>query len=244
MITGAAQGIGKELANTFSQKKAQLVLVDLPDKFDCLQTVSEELTKQYGVSVKTYALDISNCEMISEVVSKMKDDSILVDVLINNAGQNSYCDAINITEELWDSVVNVNLKGTFFLTKEIANLSIIDRRGNIICIASQHGVVGNFQRAHYCSSKAGIINMVRALAIEWSKYDVRVNCISPTFVITEDNSAILNDVMFKKNGLQKIPLKRYATPKDIAYAALFLAGPMANMITGHNLLVDGGWTAC
>ena len=149
---------------------------------------------------------------------------------------------IVLSEDEWDKVVDINMKGTFLMSQGIAKFMIKNNKGIIINIASQHGEVGNVKRAAYCASKAGIINMSRSLAIEWAKYNIRVNCVSPTFVIHDKNESYLKQPAVSKKLLKSIPLGSYCTPKDVADSVLFLASPMARLITGHNLLVDGGYT--
>lgn len=243
MITGAAGALGRVLACMFAERNANLVLTDLKHKYDKIDNLKHELEEKFNVKVYCLVLDNTNCKMIEDVILELEEKNIEIDILVNNAGKNYFCDAIDVDENSWDSIVDVNLKGTFFLTKEIAKYSIIRREGNVICISSQHGVVGNTERAPYCASKGAIINLVRALAIEWAKYNVRVNCVSPTFIKSEGNEVILNSHKFIRNYLNNIPLKRYATPRDVSESVLFLASTMASMITGHNLIVDGGWTA-
>lgn len=244
LITGAAGGIGREIAKAFAETKSNLILCDLDTKSELLSKVVKEIRENYQVQCTMYLMDIKNIESIEKVAKEIKDSGENVDIIINNAGVNSYLSPFEITEKEWDNVLDINLKGTFFVSKVFAEYFIIKQKGCIISVSSQHGVVANFDRVHYCSSKAGIIQMTRALALEWSKFNVRVNCISPTFVETDDNKMLLEQASFKKESLRKIPLKKYATPCDIANAAIFLASPMANMITGHNLIVDGGWTIC
>ena len=143
---------------------------------------------------------------------------------------------------LGDKAYGANLKGIFFLTQAIANHSLIKKRGTIVNISSQHGIVGNDSRAHYCASKAGIIGLTKALASEWAKYKVRVNCVSPTFIITEKNSSYLNSPYSRQVNLNKIPLGEYALPEDVSNGIIFLISSNARMITGHNLVIDGGYT--
>ena len=243
MISGASRGIGEGIAYTFAAHGANLVLLDLEIQQEQLQKVKGSLEAEFNVEVANYSMDLTKYEQIERVVKQINEEQGEIDILINNAGTNNYCDATQVTEQIWDSIVDLNLKGTFFLTQQVAIASLLRREGIVVSIASQHGVIGNTKRAPYCASKGGIVNMTKALAYEWAKYNVRVNCVSPTFVITESNKAMLQESAFKRKALNQIPLKRYATPEDVAYAVLFLASEMATMITGHNILVDGGWTS-
>jgi len=242
VITGASRGIGAKMAEVFYKRHADLILCDQPKKHMELEKMKEILVPTEGQKINLYDVDISNVNSIESLVQKITEDGLFADVLINNAGVNSYLSPFEISEKQWDDVLDVNLKGTFFMTKAFVEAFIAEREGNVISIASQHGVVANYDRVHYCTSKAGIIQMTKALALEWSKFHVRVNCISPTFVQTKENYDLLYQASFKRNALSKIPLRNYAKTEDIAYAAIFLASPMARMITGHNLIVDGGWT--
>jgi NAD(P)-dependent dehydrogenase (short-subunit alcohol dehydrogenase family) len=242
MVTGAGRGIGAEIANYFARVGASLVLTELPAHMDQVEVVAERLRSAYGIDVLCEPLDLRNVDEMEECVRKIDEQIVGVDYLINNAGVNLLSSALNLTQENWDFVVDINLKGTFFLTREVAKTMVRRKRGSIIMIASQHGVVGNENRAPYCASKAGLIHLTRALAIEWAKYGIRVNAISPTFVITDTNEQFINDNQFQRTNLPRIPLRKFAIPEDIASAVLFLASDSAGMITGHNLVVDGGWT--
>lgn len=243
MISGASRGIGEGIAYAFAARGADLILLDIEIQQEQLQDVQKKLQILFNVKVVNYSMDLRNHEQIEEVVQQIIDEQGEIDILINNAGTNNYCDATQVTEKIWDDIVDLNLKGTFFLTQQVAIASLLKRQGNVVSIASQHGVVGNIKRVPYCASKAGVLNMTKALAFEWAKYNVRVNCVSPTFVMTENNKVMLQEGTFRRKALNQIPLKRYATPEDVAYAVLFLASEMATMITGHNILVDGGWTS-
>ncbi|MCL6604453.1 MAG: SDR family oxidoreductase [Paenibacillus sp.] len=242
MVTGAGRGIGIEIAEHFAKSGASLVLTELSEYLDNAEREAEKLRSMYGVEVLCKSLDLRSVDEIEQCVRSIEEQVESIDYLINNAGVNLLSPALNLTPEQWDFVVDINLKGTFFLTREIAKAMVRNKRGSIIMIASQHGVVGNENRAPYCASKAGLIHLTRALAVEWAKYGIRVNAISPTFVITEANEQVINDHQFQRVNLPRIPLRKFAVPEDIAKSVLFLATDSASMITGHNLVVDGGWT--
>lgn len=244
LITGAARGIGKEIAKAFAQTNCSLILCDLESNSRLLQKTVNEIKDEFNVNCECYDMDIRNISNIENVAMNIENSGQTIDILINNAGTNSYFSPFEINEKEWDRVLDTNLKGTFFVTKIMSEHFLIKQKGCIVSIASQHGVVANYDRVHYCSSKAGIIQMMKAFALEFSKFNVRANSISPTFVETVDNKQLLYNASFKKDALKKIPLKKYATSEDIANAAIFLASNMADMITGHNLIVDGGYTIC
>lgn len=241
LISGAGGHLGRELVKAYCESGASLlVLLDSPDKKEELEEVKNKYKDM--TDIKTYISDFRDIDEIKKVVSDIHNDNIVIDVLINNAGINIMKKASEIDEEIWDYVIDVNLKGSFFLTKEIAYKSLIRQQGNIVFIASQHGVVGNVMRTPYCSSKSGILGLVKALTAEWSVYGVRVNAVSPTFILYKDNESFLMNPREKRNMLNKIPLHKYADAEDVSNAVLFISSDKSSMITGHNLIVDGGYT--
>lgn len=243
VITGASRGIGLETAKVLAVSGATLILTELENQMENLEKQAELIRNEFSVDVTVYSLDVRKHEQIVDVVKSINEKYGNVDVLVNNIGINLLTPALSLRWEEWDMVLDTNLKGNFFMTQEIAKLMVKKGKGSIISIASQHGVVGNENRAAYCASKAGLINLTRVLAIEFAKHGIRANTVSPTFVITEANKEILESNNFKRNNLNKIPLKKYALPEDVAHAVAFLASDLSKMITGHNLVVDGGWTA-
>lgn len=243
IITGAAGQIGKVIAEVFAMQCSNLILVDINETKDSLQALAEQLSKEYGIEVNYYTVDLRVSSDVKGLAQILCEKFKCIDILVNNAGINKLVPALKVEEADWDDIVDTNMKGTFMMSQSIAKLMMKGKEGAIINISSQHGEVGNENRAPYCASKAGIINLTRALSIEWAKYNIRVNCVSPTFVIHEKNESYLNDPTTSKKLLRSIPLGRYCTPIDVAKAVLFLSSPMAGMITGHNMIVDGGYTA-
>ena len=166
-----------------------------------------------------------------------------IDILINNAGVNIPRDALEVSESDWDRVLDVNLKGLFFMSQRVAREMIKTGGGRIVNIASQNGVVGYYRRAAYCASKAGVVNLTRVLALEWAQHQIRVNAVGPTFILTPLTQSTFDDPVLRADLLRRIPVGRVGQPEDIVGAVVFLCSPAAEMITGHTLLVDGGWTA-
>jgi NAD(P)-dependent dehydrogenase (short-subunit alcohol dehydrogenase family) len=243
IITGAEGEIGRAISELFASVNSTLILVDQQENQDRLHSFADTLQHDYGIATDCFGIDLRNTHEITEFAETMKKHYDTIQVLINNAGINKIMPAQKYDEADWDDIVNTNLKGTFFISQRIGELMLRHKRGAIINVASQHGVVGNEKRAPYCASKAGIINMSRSLAIEWAKFGVRINCVSPSYVIHDKNSDYLKNPAVAREYLSRIPLGRYCRPIDVAYAVLFLASPMAEFITGHNLMVDGGYTA-
>jgi NAD(P)-dependent dehydrogenase (short-subunit alcohol dehydrogenase family) len=243
IITGASRGIGLETAIVFAQEGATLVLTELEERMADLAEQAEYIKDKFSVDVIIHCLDIRKYDQVKKVVQSIEESCNSIDILVNNAGVNLLASILNLTWEQWDFVLDTNLKGTFFMSQEVVKVMIKNKKGSIISIASQHGIVGNENRAAYCASKAGLINLTRVLALELARHGIRANTVSPTFVLTEQNETILNSNNFKYANLNKIPLRKYASPGDIAEAVLFLSSDLSKMVTGHNLVVDGGWTA-
>jgi 2-deoxy-D-gluconate 3-dehydrogenase len=164
-------------------------------------------------------------------------------ILVNNAGINLPRPALEVTEEEWDLVLDTNLKGLFFAAQAAGRRMVERRYGRIVNMASQMGFVGFYFRAAYCASKAGVVNLTRVLAVEWAPYGVTVNAVAPTFVETPMTRGMLEDPWFREEVLRRIPLGRLADPQDVVDAVRYLASDAAAMVTGHTLLVDGGWVA-
>jgi 2-deoxy-D-gluconate 3-dehydrogenase len=242
IVTGAGSGIGKAVAVAVAEAGADCVPTELPGKMVDLEPVCDAI-RQMGRRVFPLPLRLPDLSSIDSLVVKTIREMGHVDLLVNNAGVNIPRDALELTEEDWDGVLDVNLKGLFFLSQRIAREMIVNGGGKIVNMASQNGVVGYYKRAAYCSSKAGVVNLTRVLAIEWAKYKINVNAVGPTFILTPLTQSTFDDPILRKDLLKRIPLGRVGHPEDVVGAVVFLASPAADLITGHTLLVDGGWTA-
>ena len=241
MIVGAGRGIGLAIAKKMAKQGSALILTELPDRMEQLQENAQELAKDYQVSVQTLSLDIRNLENIKEVFLDLAQKEITLNYLVCNAGVNYLRKAIEVTEDIWDEVNDVNVKGNFFVMQEAAKQMIMGEGGSIVAIASQHGEKPNYDRAPYCASKAALIHLCKELALEWAAYKIRVNTVSPSFVLYESNKELLLSARGKREYLNTIPLHEYCSEDDVAGAVTYLLSEEARMITGHNLLVDGGW---
>lgn len=241
LISGATGSLGRKLAEDYCASGAEtLILMDKPECLQELESMKELLRAKTEVLI--YTADLRKVDEIKEAVLQMERDIVRIDVLINNAGINILKKVSEMDEESWDLVLDINLKGSFFLTKYIGEMSLLEQKGNVVFISSQHGVVGNVLRTAYCSSKTGMLGLVRALTAEWSAFGVRINAVSPTYILNEKNGDFLYNPSETRKMLNKIPLHRYAAVDDIASAVLFLSSVKASMITGQNLIVDGGYT--
>ena len=237
MVTGAAQGIGRAIVDLYAEKGADLVLVDLKETVHETRTAVQAAGRR-AVSV---VADLTTSAGIEHAVQSALDAFGRIHILVNCAGVVFLDDAENISEEYWDTTMAVNLKAVFMLSQAVGRKMIDAGGGKIINMASQAGVVALDNHVAYCASKAAVIMVTKSLAMEWGQYNINVNAISPTVILTElGRKAWAGDVgePFKK----KIPAGRFGLPEEVAGAALYLASDAANLITGENLVMDGGYT--
>jgi 2-deoxy-D-gluconate 3-dehydrogenase len=242
LVTGAGSGLGRAIALALAEAGADCAVTELPDKVDSLQPVCAEI-RAGGRRAVALPLRLPDLQGIDTAVRRAEEEMGRIDILVNNAGVNIPSPALDVTEEDWDRVLDTNLKGVFFMAQRTARRMKETGGGRIINIASQNGLVGYYRRAAYCSSKAGVVNLTRVLAIEWAPLGITVNAVGPTFVITPLTQSTWDDPVMREDLLKRIPLGRVGVPEDIVGAVVFLASPAASLITGHTLMVDGGWTA-
>jgi 2-dehydro-3-deoxy-D-gluconate 5-dehydrogenase len=244
IVTGTGTGLGQASALALAQAGASVVMTELPPKLAAAEATARQATEEYGAKTLVAPLDLLQLDTIGALVDQAVEHFGRIDILVNNAGINIQRMALDVTEDDWDKVLDVNLKGLFFTSQAVARVMVRQGTGGkIVNIASQMGVVGYIKRAAYCSSKAGVVNLSRVLAFEWAQYGIRVNCIGPTFVETPLTAPMFEDKAFRDDVLHRIPLGRLGKPEDVVGAVIYLASPASDMVTGHTLLVDGGWTA-
>jgi NAD(P)-dependent dehydrogenase (short-subunit alcohol dehydrogenase family) len=236
IITGGAAGIGNATAQFFAKKGVNLILADLNPETD---TIAKKIgSKHIGV-----VGDITEGAYRRSIIAAGVKAFGRIDILVNSAGIVALEKAEIISEDFWDRTININLKASFMMAQVFGSYLIEHKLpGSIVSMASQAGVIALDKHVAYCASKGGIISMTQVLALEWGKYDIRVNCVSPTVVLTELGHKAWDGPVgeaFKK----EIPAERFAEPDEIAAVIAFLCSNAAAMITGHNLLVDGGYTS-
>jgi len=235
MITGASRGIGLAIAEEFAKAGANLALCATSE--NGLKQAAEKLAA-CGVKVYTQALNITSAQGCEEFVQNTVKELGSLDVLVNNAGITKDNLTVRMSEQEWDDVLAVNLKGTFLMSKAALKVMFKKRSGNLVNISSVVGEMGNPGQANYVASKAGMIGLTKTLAKEFGGRNVRVNAVAPGFVQTSMTDALPEEV--KAKALGAIALKRFATAQDIAKAVLFLASEDASYITGQVLAVNGG----
>ncbi len=237
LVTGAAQGIGKAIAELYAEKGADIVLVDLNEDVGN----STASVTGYGRRALPLVADITDTASVKKVVQDSLKEFGKIDILVNCAGIVMLDDAEDLSEEYWDRTMAVNLKACFIMAQHVGKEMIKAKSGKIINLASQAGLIALDRHVAYCVSKAGLIGMTKALAMEWAEFNINVNAISPTVILTElGKKAWAGEVgeAMKK----KIPVRRFGHPEEVAAVALFLASDAAAMITGENIVIDGGYT--
>ena len=241
-VTGASQGIGAEIALGLARDGFDVAVT--ATRIENLAPVVAQFAAM-GARVAPVALDLRSQSSIEQAVAGAIKALGRLDVLVNNAGVTLRRAAMEVTPDEWQAVIQTNVTGTFFLSREMGRHLIGSRRpGCIISVASTHGVVGFAQRSVYGISKAAIIQMTRMLAIEWAEHGIRVNAIAPGTVETPSRAAFFaNDTVARDTMLNRIPLRRFATAGEVAGAVCYLASPQAAYVTGQTLLLDGGLTA-
>ena len=240
VVTGAGRGMGRYMALDLARYGADLVL--------CSRTLSEleavsgdvEALGRKALVVRT---DVGQIAEIERMTFMAVERFGRIDILVNNAGMNVPQWAEEVTEEAWDRIMNVNVKGVFLCAQTVGKVMIRQKKGKIINISSQAGGVGLIKRSAYGSSKGAINQLTRVLALEWGKHNICVNALAPTFVETPMTRPMLQEKSFRDYVMGNIVLGRLCKPEDLTGGLIFLASDASNMVTGHILHIDGGWTA-
>ena len=234
IITGGARGIGKVTATTLAEAGANCALIDVMDE---VKDTAAEIAA-LGVRAEGYIADVTDTEQITALMKEIQSAFGSIDVLINNAGITRDNLLIRMSDEDWDKVLSINLRGAFVCLRAAARTMMKQRSGRIINIASVVGVIGNAGQCNYSASKAGMIGLTKSAARELAARNITVNAIAPGYVKTAMTDKLPEQA--KEAIMGMIPLKRLSEPQDIANAVLFLAGEDSGYVTGHVLQVDGG----
>lgn len=240
-ITGAARGIGKRIAEAYADLGANIAIIEV-DIAEATKTAGE-IAQKYGVKCVAIECDVTNEDSVNAMIAKYEESFDSIDFAVNNAGIANVFPAEEITAAAFKKVIDVNLNGVF-LTAQAAGKLMIKKgvKGAIINTASMSGHVINRPQtiANYCASKGGVILLTKSLAIEWAKYGIRVNCVSPGYIATE-LVASMKDM--HPIWLKDVPADRLGTPDDLIGAYIYLASPASQYATGTDLVVDGGYTS-
>lgn len=236
IVTGSGRGIGKEVAKKLASLGAKVMLNDIASSDSADETLSE--MKAAGYDVALFKCDITDLTQVEEMVKTTVNTFGKLDILVNNAGITRDGLIIKMSEEDFDSVIKVNLKGTFLCSKVAAKVMMKQRSGKIINMASVVGVMGNAGQTNYSASKAGVIGLTKSLAKELSSRNIKCNAIAPGFIASKMTDALSDSV--REVYLASIPAGRFGTPEDVANVAAFLASDLSDYITGQVIHIDGG----
>ena len=240
-VTGTSTGIGRVISLALARIGYDVAIAEL--ETDWLRELLGHPDFS-GRNIVPVRLDLREEASIGAAFDHALQNLGEIDLLVNNAGRALHKPVVDVTWSEWDDIMNSNLKGAFFLSKRFGQYCVTrGRPGNIVSMASTHGVIGIANRSVYGISKAGVAHMTRMLAIEWAEHGIRANAIAPTTVLTPSREKLLSDPKARQAMLERMPTRRFATPEEIAGAVIYLDSPAAASITGHTLLVDGGLTA-
>ena len=235
IVTGASQGIGKIIA--FELAKSGANVVCLSRNKEALDIIVNKIVENGG-QASSFACDITKPETFTQIVKEIIENYEKIDILINNAGVTNDSLLMRMSNEQWDNVININLKGSFNCTKAVIRYMMKNKFGRIINITSIVGMTGNAGQANYAASKAGLIGMTKSIAKEVASRGITANCIAPGWIKTSMTDTLSEDV--KNQFLSQIPVGRIGSAEDIANTAVFLASDEAGYITGQTITVDGG----
>jgi NAD(P)-dependent dehydrogenase (short-subunit alcohol dehydrogenase family) len=240
VVSGAGRGIGRALAVGFAESGANVVLLSRTEK-DLLETAS--LVEEKGSKALIIPTDVTNREEVQSAIKMVVEKWGKIDILVNNAGMNIRSQALQVTDEEWQMIMDTNLKSAFMLSQEVGNvMKERDEGGKIINISSVAGHIALRTGVVYAATKAALIQMTKVLAMEWGQYGIHVNAIGPWYFKTPLTEKLLSDQIYVNEILSVTPLKRIGELPELVGPAVFLASDAANYITGQTIFVDGGMT--
>jgi NAD(P)-dependent dehydrogenase (short-subunit alcohol dehydrogenase family) len=241
LVTGAARGLGRAIALALAHAGSDVAL-GLRDVATAADVVRE--IQSMGRKALPMQMDVTDLAQISLAIQKTAEHFGRLDVLVNNAGGGTSGFALDVSERDFDLTLELNLKGTFFASQAAAKLMMRQKGGRIINMSSQAGFAALPTESVYCASKAAVSHLTKCLAVEWGPHNITVNAVAPTFIATPGTDEALANPAFRADVIERIAaLHRIGVPMDVAGAVIFLASPAAALITGHTILIDGGWTA-
>ena len=236
LVTGGSRGIGREVAEVYAENGYDVVINYVSDKTD-VEGIKKEFSEK-GVKCLLVKADVSKAEDVNNMAEEAIKEFGKIDVLVNNAGITRDTLLMRMSEEDFDKVIEINLKGTYLVTKAVTKYMMKKRNGSIINLASVVGVVGNAGQCNYSASKAGIIGFTKSVAKELASRNIRANAVAPGFIAT-DMTSVLSDSV-KENINAQIPLKRMGTAREVAEVIYFLGSEKSSYITGQVINIDGG----
>ena len=243
IVTGASQGIGRAIALGLASAGAHLVLAKHPEgRHDEIRSLQSEI-EQMGRQARIVLTDVSSVAQVQALMDETVRAFGRIDILVNNAGWTGNALALDVTEDEYDKTMAASLKSVFFACQAAARVMVPQGRGKIINSGSNFGVVAFRSRSVYAAAKAGVHHLSRALSLEWAKHGVTVNVVAPCITETESRKVILERPGYKEWATtQMLPAGRWNQPDDLVGTVLFLSSHLSDMVVGHVLMVDGGWT--
>lgn len=244
VVTGCSTGLGVQMAKALANQGAKIVAI--ARRKEKIDEVAKEIADTFKVETLAVQCDITDTARVNAVVDEIIAKFGRIDILINNAGTGAVAPAEDITDEQFDGELNVDLGGTFKMSRAVAKKAMIPAKyGRIINIASMYGMVGNKVApcSPYHAAKGGVVNLTRGLAAEWGKYNINVNAICPGYFYSPLTKETLDSEFFQQNARTMIPLSRYGNEGELDTAAIFLSSPASGYVTGVILPVDGGYTS-
>jgi NAD(P)-dependent dehydrogenase (short-subunit alcohol dehydrogenase family) len=238
LVTGASRGLGQAMATGLAKAGASVAVADI---LPTTATANDILT--IGTDSLEIKVDVTKRASIERMVQKTITKFGRIDILVNNAGIVRQQAAETMTEKDWDDVIKVNLKGEFLCAQAVGVQMIKQQTGRIINIASVAGLSGSEGTVAYCASKAGIILLTKTLAVEWAKHNINVNAICPGVIVTPMTDSYIKDKSFSQMIKTRVPLARPGTPDELIGTVVYLSSRASEYMTGHALVIDGGWTA-
>ncbi|MBA4386719.1 MAG: 3-oxoacyl-ACP reductase [Verrucomicrobia bacterium] len=235
IVTGAARGIGRAIADELAREGADVVICDLKEEW-CADTVAA--MQAMGRKSRGYGVDVSNSAAVNAMVEDVVKTFGRIDIMVNNAGITKDTFLVRMSDEDWDQVIAVNLRGTFLFSRAVSKPMMKQKAGIIVNIASVIGLIGNAGQCNYAASKAGVIALTKSTAKELASRNIRVNAVAPGFIETKMTEVLSEEIRNKM--LEVIPMKRFGTAADVARAVLFLASEASSYMTGQVLTVSGG----
>jgi NAD(P)-dependent dehydrogenase (short-subunit alcohol dehydrogenase family) len=241
LVTGAGRGLGRAISLALAHAGADVAL-GLRDAKTGAEVARE--IEAMGRKVLPLQMDVTRLDEVFRAVADTVAHFGRLDILVNNAGGGTSGLAHDVREEDYDLTLALNVKGTFFASQAAGRVMIRQNRGSIVNLSSQAGFAALPTESVYCMSKAAVSHLTKCLAVEWGRYNITVNAVAPTFIFTPGTEEALADAAFRADVIERIAgLHRIGEPMDVAGAVVFLASPAASLITGHTILIDGGWTA-
>ena len=244
IVTGCSTGLGVQMAKALANQGANIVAI--ARRQEMIEAVAKEIKDTYGVETMAIKCDITDTAVVDSAIDQVMAKFGRIDIVINNAGTGAVAPAEDITDDQFNNEMNIDLFGTFRVARAAAKKAMIPAKyGRIINIASMYGLVGNkiAGSAPYHAAKGGVVNLTRALAAEWGKYNITVNAICPGYFYSPLTKETLDSDFFQQNAQTMIPLSRYGQEGELDTAAIFLSSKASSYVTGVALPVDGGYTA-